>query len=274
MEPGIYHGLSNEAYHSGHGICKSQLDDIALNPAVYVWRKYAPVDETRTAALDMGSALHCLLLEPDRFDSRYAVAPDFNRRTNEGKKSEQAFLRDCAGLSITVLNAEQSRKLRLMRESVLSHPAARWLLEADGYCEASIYWKDGETDELCRIRPDKFLTARPIIMDIKKVADMARFARHVEEFRYHVQDAFYREGFYQHFGDYPQFVFIAVSENIDCGRYPVRTFQLHAEEVETGHQLFRQDLDIYHNCQISNSWGGIEELRRPAWARNKDKLHA
>lgn len=28
----------------------------------------------------------------------------------------------------------------------------------------------------------------------EKVADMDRFARHIEEFRYHVQDAMYREG--------------------------------------------------------------------------------
>lgn len=33
-----------------------------------------------------------------------------------------------------------------------------------------------------------------MIVDVKKVADMDRFARHIEEFRYHVQDAMYREG--------------------------------------------------------------------------------
>ncbi|UXO70793.1 PD-(D/E)XK nuclease-like domain-containing protein [Pantoea dispersa] len=272
MKPDIYYDLSHEAYHTGPGVCKSQLDDIALNPAVYLWRKYAPVDEAKTAALEMGSALHCLLLEPDRFDIRYVVAPNFNRRTTEGKISEQAYLRDCAGLGLIVLDAEQSRKLQLMRESVFAHPAARWLLEADGHCEASIYWNDDETGELCRIRPDKFLTGQPVIADVKKVADMARFARHVEEFRYHVQDAYYRKGFSAHFGEYPQFVFIAVSENIDCGRYPVRAFQLHAGDVETGHQLFRRDLNTYHQCRISNSWGGVEELRRPAWARKQDNL--
>lgn len=270
VDPGIYFDLPNDAYHSGAGVSKSQLDDIAINPAVYQWRKQAPQDDEKLQALDMGTALHCLLLEPQEFDKRFVIAPKFDRRTIEGKKRAALFLEKNGHSGKTVLEAEEHRKLLLMRDSAFAHPAARWLLEADGHQEASIYWDDEETGELCRIRPDKFLSGQPVIVDLKKVADMARFARHVEEFRYHVQDAMYRDGFYQHFNEYPQFVFIAVSESIDCGRYPVRTFQLHAEDVDAGHQLYRRDLNTYHQCRASNSWGGIEELRRPAWARKQD----
>jgi hypothetical protein len=39
-----------------------------------------------------------------------------------------------------------------------------------------------------------WLNEHNVIVDVKKVADMDRFARHIEEFRYHVQDAMYREG--------------------------------------------------------------------------------
>nr|DAR21317.1 MAG TPA: Exodeoxyribonuclease 8 [Caudoviricetes sp.] len=53
---------------------------------------------------------------------------------------------------------------------------------------------DPETGELCRTRPDKQLKNHPVILDVKKVADMERFARHIEEFRYHVQDSMYRKG--------------------------------------------------------------------------------
>jgi len=271
-DPGLYFDISNEAYHAGPGVSKSQLDDIAINPAIYQWRKRAPQDEVKLKALDMGTALHCLLLEPHEFDQRFVVAPKFDRRTFEGKQRAARFLEVNGQSGKTVLEPEEHRKLLLMRDSTFAHPAARWLLEADGHQEASIYWDDEETGELCRIRPDKFLTGQPVIVDVKKVADMARFARHVEEFRYHVQDSMYRDGFYQHFNEYPQFVFIAVSESIDCGRYPVRTFQLHAEDVDAGHQLYRRDLNTYHHCRASNTWGGVEELRRPAWARKQDNF--
>jgi len=270
MEPGIYYDISNEDYHSGPGISKSQLDDIAINPAVFQWRKVAPVDDEKTKALDMGTALHCLLLEPEEFDKRFIVAPEFNRRTSEGKANEKAFLKDCEDSGKTVMDAEQDRKLNLMRDSAMAYPPARWLLEAEGHQEASIYWNDSDTGELCRIRPDKFLTKQPVIVDVKKVADMSRFARHVEEFRYHVQDAYYRNGFLNHFGEYPMFVFLAVSESIECGRYPVRVYQLNDEDVAVGHDLFRRDLSTYHECMQTGNWGGIEELTRPYWAKRKE----
>ncbi|EJM1856166.1 exonuclease VIII, partial [Escherichia coli] len=59
IEPGIYYGISNENYHVGPGVSKSQLDDIADTPALYLWRKNAPVDNTKTKTLDLGTAFHC-----------------------------------------------------------------------------------------------------------------------------------------------------------------------------------------------------------------------
>ena len=51
-------GLSNEEYHAGPGVSKSQLDQIAESPATYIWAKNAPVDEEKLKPLDMGTALH------------------------------------------------------------------------------------------------------------------------------------------------------------------------------------------------------------------------
>ncbi|EPA3628481.1 exodeoxyribonuclease VIII, partial [Escherichia coli] len=78
IEPGIYYGISNENYHAGPGVSKSQLDDIADTPALYLWRKNAPVDTTKTKTLDLGTAFHCRVLEPEEFSNRFIVAPEFN----------------------------------------------------------------------------------------------------------------------------------------------------------------------------------------------------
>jgi exodeoxyribonuclease VIII len=136
---------------------------VALSPALLQWSKAAPFDEEKTKALDMGTALHCILLEPAEFDKRFIVAPEFNRRTTAGKEDEAAFLRDVAGMGMTVMTNEQGRKLNIMRDSAMAHPAARWMLESDGYSEASMYWNDPETGELCRIRPDRYLSQLPVI---------------------------------------------------------------------------------------------------------------
>lgn len=267
IAPGIYYDLGNEQYHSGPGVSKSQLDDIAISPATYIWRKKAPVDTEKLQALDMGTALHCLLLEPHEFDSRFIKAPEFNRRTKDGKAEEAEFLKNCADTGKMVLEYDDHRKLMLMRDSVMAHPDARWLLEQAGHSEASIYWTDDETGELCRCRPDRKLNDFPILLDVKKVDDMSRFERHVEEFRYHVQNAMYADGFAKHFGDKPEFIFLAVSSSIECGRYPVRVRPLEPEWIATGRDLYRRDLNTYHQCRINNDWHDLIPLQRPGWAR-------
>ena len=267
IAPGIYYDLGNEQYHSGPGVSKSQLDDIAVSPATYIWRKNAPVDTEKLQALDMGTALHCLLLEPHEFDSRFIKAPEFNRRTKDGKAEEAEFLKNCADTGKMVLEYDDHRKLMLMRDSVMAHPDARWLLEQSGHSEASIYWTDEETGELCRCRPDRSLDNYPIVLDVKKVDDMGRFERHVEEFRYHVQNAMYCDGYANQFGEQPEFYFIAVSSSIECGRYPVRVRPLDTKWAEDGYELYRRDLNTFHQCRINNDWHDLKPLIRPAWAR-------
>ncbi|MCR5957544.1 exodeoxyribonuclease VIII, partial [Salmonella enterica subsp. enterica serovar Heidelberg] len=51
---------------------------------------------------------------------------------------------------------------------------------------------------------------------------------------------------------------------------PVRVFELDAPDVDAGHQLFRRDLNTYHECRISDEWGGVEIIKRPEWARKQD----
>jgi exodeoxyribonuclease VIII len=266
IKPGLYLDLSNEEYHSGPGISKSGLDLIAENPSAFKWQKNAPVDQDKLTALDMGTALHCIMLEPEEFADRFIIAPEFNRRTTAGKADEKEFLANCADSGKTVMTAEEGKALDIMRDSAMAHPTVRWLFEQEGNNEVSIFWEDDETAELCRVRPDRMLKDQPVIVDVKKVADMDRFDRHVEEFRYHVQDAMYCEGYYKHFGVWPKFFFVAISSTISAGRYPVDVFDLTPEWKEIGAELFRKDLNTYHQCKQNNDWVHIHTIQRPRWA--------
>ncbi|EMZ7521573.1 PD-(D/E)XK nuclease-like domain-containing protein [Salmonella enterica] len=120
IQPGIYYDIPNEAYHAGPGVSKSQLDDIADTPAIYLWRKNAPVDTEKTKSLDTGTAFHCRVLEPEEFSKRFIIAPEFNRRTSAGKEEEKTFLEECARTGRTVLTAEEGRKIELMYQSVMA----------------------------------------------------------------------------------------------------------------------------------------------------------
>ncbi|EFH5748413.1 exodeoxyribonuclease VIII [Escherichia coli] len=267
IEPGIYYGISNENYHAGPGVSKSQLDDIADTPALYLWRKNAPVDTTKTKTLDLGTAFHCRVLEPEEFSNRFIVAPEFNRRTNAGKEEEKAFLMECASTGKTVITAEEGRKIELMYQSVMALPLGQWLVESAGHAESSIYWEDPETGILCRCRPDKIIPEFHWIMDVKTTADIQRFKTAYYDYRYHVQDAFYSDGYEAQFGVQPTFVFLVASTTIECGRYPVEIFMMGEEAKLTGQQEYHRNLRTLSDCLNTDEWPAIKTLSLPRWAK-------
>lgn len=269
ITPGYYRDLSNEAYHKGPGISKSQLDLIHKSPALFQWSKQAPEDEEKKSALNVGDAVHAILLEPHRFDVEYAIGPaDAPRNTKAGKEKWEEFE---AGLSgQTVLTADEGRKVMLIRESVMAHPHARWLVEAEGDAEASIYWNERSTGLLARCRPDKTIPKLGWIADVKTTADMDKFARSVYDYRYHVQDPFYCDGYAAHFGEQPAaFVFLVVSTSIECGKYPVRIFTLDLEAKSIGRETYLEDMATYADCIRTGEWSGLETLSLPYWAKER-----
>ncbi|EFI8933580.1 exodeoxyribonuclease VIII [Escherichia coli] len=267
IEPGIYYGISNENYHAGPGVSKSQLDDIADTPALYLWRKNAPVDTTKTKTLDLGTAFHCRVLEPEEFSNRFIVAPEFNRRTNAGKEEEKAFLMECASTGKTVITAEEGRKIELMYQRVMALPLGQWLVESAGHAESSIYWEDPETGILCRCRPDKIIPEFHWIMDVKTTADIQRLKTAYYDYRYHVQDAFYSDGYEAQFGVLPTFVFLVASTTVECGRYPVEIFMMGEEAKLAGQQEYHRNLRTLADCLNTDEWPAIKTLSLPRWAK-------
>ena len=310
--PGYYLDVSNGAYHSGPGVSKSQLDLIHQAPALLEWSRKAPRDDQARAAVDIGDALHALLLEPHRFNDEFTVefkAPPHaitsldeirmacdergipsNSKSTKGElqrkllevdpdapvldRLREQFLHEAQGR--TILTAEEHRKLLLMRDSVMAYPDARLLLEAAGDVEPSIYWIDPETGELCRCRPDKRVELRSTRwhLDVKSTDSIDRFQWSIEDYRYHVQDAFYSEGEAEQFGGPPDFfVFLVVSTSRSAGRFPVRLFMLDAHDKAAGRKAMREDLNRYAECRRQKRWPGITTITRPDRVR-RDELAA
>ncbi|EAB2881922.1 exonuclease VIII [Salmonella enterica] len=267
IQPGIYYDIPNEAYHAGPGVSKSQLDDIADTPAIYLWRKNAPVDTEKTKSLDTGTAFHCRVLEPEEFSKRFIIAPEFNRRTSAGKEEEKTFLEECARTGRTVLTAEEGRKIELMYQSVMALPLGQWLVESAGYAESSVYWEDPETGILCRCRPDKIIPEFHWIMDVKTTADIQRFRTAYYDYRYHVQDAFYSDGYRAQFGEIPTFVFLVASTTAECGRYPVEIFMMGEDAKLAGQREYRRNMQTLAECLNNDEWPAIKTLSLPRWAK-------
>ena len=261
--PQIIHGMPNADYHASPAISKSGLDKIAKSPAHYRAAKEAPAETTD--AMVIGSAFHDYILLPEIFQTAYTVLPeDFNGRTKDGK----SYLETIKASGQTILKAEWLKDIQGMAAAVAAHPKAAALLSG-GHSEVSMFWQDANTGLDCRCRPDHINPAG-IIVDLKSTLDAspAAFAKSCANLRYHVQDAFYSEGYYQAAGTWPRgFVFIAVEKTAP---YAVACYTLDDVAKEKGRELYRQDLQTLHAAQANNRWTAysqkIETLTLPAWA--------
>jgi len=246
-----------DEYHANPAIGKSTLDLIARDPYLVEWSRAAPVDSDKMGALDLGDALHAILLEPARLDSDFAVAPDLDMRTNAGKAARKEFEEVNTGRRI--LSADDHRHLRMMYESVMAHPQARALIEAEGLVERSYFWTDGPTGIECKCRPDKFIPERGLLIDVKTTPSIAKFTYSVEDFRYYVQDPWYCDGL-KKFGHAAQMAFLVVQKSSEMGRYPVQVFTLPEDVILFGRQTYRRDLDRYARFLDDKERNRIQEL--------------
>ena len=259
----ILHDMPNADYHASPAISKSGLDKIAKSPAHYRAAKEPPAEITD--AMVIGSAFHDYILLPEIFQTAYTVLPeDFNGRTKDGK----SYLETIKASGQTILKAEWLKDIQGMAAAVAAHPKAAALLTG-GHPEVSIFWQDADTGIDCRCRPD-YIHSSGIIADLKSTADAgpAAFSKSCANFRYHVQDAFYSEGFYQATGAWPRgFVFIAVEKTAP---YAVACYTLDDVAKEKGRELYQQDLQTLQAAQAANEWPAysdqIETLTLPVWA--------
>lgn len=262
--------LSNAAYHALDAVGKSDLDKIARSPMHW---KYAVRKEEETAAMYIGSAVHCAVLEPERFPADYAIALPTelcDRRTKEGKAQHAAFMEQHGGK--TVLAFEDGALCGHIAKAVKSHPRAAALLSA-GQPEVSALWSDEEFSVRCRARFD-WITPDGLLLDLKTTLDASPrgFAKSCANFRYHVQAAWYLDGYQAATGDLPLgFVFIAVEKTPP---YAIALYELDAEAIDLGRALARRDLSRYANAREFDTWPGygdaIQPLALPRWALNAE----
>lgn len=250
--------ITNEEYHADLAVSASHLHMVARSPYHY-WSRYLDPNRQQvkpTAAMAMGSLVHCAVLEPDELRKRYSrCAP---RNTKAGK--EQAAELAARGIEV-VTDADWSLAIA-MNGAVRQHPEAAALLK-QGKAEQSFWWDDSDTGLRCKCRPD-WLRPDGIVVDLKTTTDAspAGFAKSCATFRYHVQASHYLAGL-----PAERFIFIAVEKTYP---YAVGVYQLDADAMQRGDELRKQNMRMIADCRAINEWPGysntIETLSLPKWA--------
>jgi len=256
--------MPNEEYHAYAGISKSGLDLIDRSPAHYAYR--GSYETSR--AMVLGSAIHAAILEPEHFHKQYMLLRDVtDRRASAYKQAAEQFGAD------NVLTGTEADQVIGMQAAIQGDVNATSMLSLHGWCEISLFATDPETGVLVKCRFDK-LTQCGLGIDLKSTRDSrySEFQRSIANYRYHVQDAWYRYVYKLVAGaDLRDYKFLAVESELP---HCCKIYTLDTESQLTGHKQAMRNLSTYAECLAANEWpapdSADELMCLPAWALELD----
>lgn len=262
--------ITNEAYHADAAIGSTTLKTIDKKSVLHA------VNQTikETDALVFGSALHCLILEPEQFDDKYAVKPVCDRRTKLGKELYAEFLEESEGK--TIITQEQHTAVHGIAKSLANHPLVSNMLQG-GESEVSYFADDSFYQVTRKCRLDYFKNGT--IIDIKTCTDASPqgFLRSVIKYNYHLQASYYLDTVNMSGEDTAKdFVFVAVENTFP---YAVGVYKLDQQSLNAGRNRYKAALTKLAEFKTSDkpveTFGysqSLVELELPLWELEQAEL--
>lgn len=189
---GVYK-MPEATYHALPLLNATSMKD-ASRSLQHFWANWAGnpnrAEREDKAAFIFGRAVHCAVLEPERFTAEYAALPEgTNLRTNDGK----ALKASLEARGKTILKAEEMATISAMVASLKADAYGSHIF-AKGESEVTLIWQDAETGLWCKARAD-FINDT-YVADLKTTTDASEdgFARAIHQYGYYLQAAFYMMG--------------------------------------------------------------------------------
>lgn len=254
--------MTNKEYHAHPALGKSALFELTKSPQMFRYRQENPQE---SATLFFGQAFHKYVLEPDTFLEEFAILPECDKRTKEGKATMETFTANNIGK--TLITTADFQTICDMHCSLMSNKLAASLIR-NSLHEQSHFWTDLETGVKCKCRPDMEYESAKLLIDLKSCnnAGTDMFSRDCVKYGYHLQAAHYLTPFPNDW----QFMFIAVEKTKP---HQVNVMTADAEFIASGKMLQADLLKLYKKCSDTNNWygyngenGQANELSLPYWA--------
>lgn len=229
------------------------------SPAQYIYERDNPREPG--SELRFGKLVHCLCLEPDAFDSRYALAPDVDRRTTAGKEAYARWLRDHEGQeSVSVDDWDRAHR---MRDAVMLE--ARHMFQYGSAEKAYTWERDGVP---LKSKLDYIGTS---IVDLKTTSaeDEDTLMRNAWTYGYHISAAAYIEAVEAVEGRKVDKWFVFVTKQAP---HQVVVLKAGREFIDRGRAKWDAAIRLYQACCEFDNWPGMSsrfeatELKPPRWA--------
>lgn len=254
---------TNDQYHASDPISKSGLWTLYTRTPYH----YRFTRGKHTPALDIGTATHTAILEPEKLDDTVIRGPS-DRRGNKWKEAQ-----DEANHKNAILLTEGDHdKVLAMRDVAACNSYLQALLRGDKLIEQSAYSEDPEHEVLIKCRPDLFNKTLGIIGDLKTAvsASSEDFSKAVGQRGYAMQEALYTDVFSRASGlSVDGFVFIVIEKPTDENPPIVKCYELDAAAVNEGYAQYRKALAMYAECHKIDTWpaygDGIDTISLRRW---------
>lgn len=285
---GVY-TISNAEYHASHGVSRSALMELRKSPYHY-WYKYINPDFEKpepTPAMQLGSLVHTMVLEPELFDSEYIIKPettpipkalklkDVGREAYDANKTEREAISAANDLELerfqkaaenkTIVSRETYEQANAMKEAVLNDETARNLIN-DAQIERSIYFTHEPTGLQSKVRPDAWLGT--VVTDLKTVRDASFRAFQNEAYKlgYFVQAGMIYKSLQSIDITMEKFVFMCVEK---APPYVTATYVLDDEAIDYGVILFDSLMERLKECCEQDRWPSypMQTLSVPNYAK-------
>ena len=231
--------ITEQEYRALDALNCSGIKNILKSPAHYMEEKTNPKDQ---AVFALGRAVHCIILEPEKFGATYRVAPKIDKRTKEGKAEWAAFQAANAGSEI--ISDDDMGICLGIRNSIAKNPYLAEIFSEGQPEETHLWEQDG-----IKLKSRLDWICDHGIIDIKttQCADDYDFARSVYNFKYHLQAFMYREAHLRNTGKCLPFIFVAIEKTPPYGH---RVYLLDDSWFVLGAQEFQKGLNIYKQCLV------------------------
>ena len=259
-------------YYAIKALSHSMLSCLDKNPMECKMRY---VDDPPTlppkdsAAFAMGHAVHCLALEPERFEERFAVAPKIDRRTKLGKARAEAF--DNAHKDKTILDEHEYADAVACVQALHNHADFATIMAQPKRVEVEHQFD--LFGHRFKARLDCIIDSMRLIVDIKTTDDASPddWKWSAVELGYHRQQYIYQEALRQATGKDYRFYFAVVEKPKPSTRgipSTVALYELDEETIEMAAQDTWWLVQEYETRIATNDWQrfyskGIRPLRLP-----------
>lgn len=267
--------MNDNDYHSHEAVSASMLKRLVMNDEVYEVAN--GIKTETTAAMVLGSVIHCLILEPHKFSEEYAVMPKCDLRTKDGKAMKAAF-EEMANEKTVITESDYETALQCVeafKDSGVSSLFETGLPEQkffsyfdDVHVRGMLDWYDQNVGR---------------ILDIKTTQNYAdTFVKECGDRGYFIQAAFYIDLLRSLGLPAKDFLFIGIQSKAP---FKVTVVSLNPIDIEDGREAYRIGIDIWRDikanpdkfksrlCVNPSDGSAVFEYATPMWLRYKlDKL--